>query len=312
MTNTVLLTGGFGNVGGRLSSLLAKTTDIDIRLSSRIPREAPPWAKRATVVTCDVTHPASLDAATTNIDTIFHFASLNDRQCAVDPKLAHEVNVTGTKNLVESAIRNGVRRFVYMSTIHVYGSPLIGRINEDAPTKPTHPYGLTHLEAEQILHAASSNIQHVVIRSGNGFGYPMSLNVDIWHIIVNDLCTQAIKHGVMTLKSPPNIERNFITLHDICRGLLHVKEMKIDGSATFNLGSKQSRTLRQMADLIATRCRVRLSRSVEIVESLPAINDDTSLDFDTSRIRQTGFETIEDFETEIDGILDILTLNHGS
>lgn len=67
-----------------------------------------------------------------------------------------------------------------------------------------------------------------------------------------------------------------------------------------------------MADLIATRCRVRLSRSVEIVESLPAINDDTSLDFDTSRIRQTGFETIEDFETEIDGILDILTLNHGS
>lgn len=312
MTKSVLLTGGFGNVGGRLSSLLATTTDFDIHLSSRTPRAAPPWANRATVVTCDVTDPESLDAATSNIDTIFHFASLNDRQCAKDPKLAHDVNVTGTENLVKSAIRNGVQRIVYMSTIHVYGSPLIGKIDEQSPAEPTHPYGQTHLEAERVLQESSTSIEHVVVRSGNGFGCPMSLDVDIWHIIVNDLCTQAVEHGVMTLKSPPNIERNFITLNDICRGLLHVENLQLDEFTTFNLGSMKSRTLRQMADLVAERCSVRLDQSVEVVDSLPATKDKTFLDFDTSRIRNSGFETTEYFETEIDCILEILMKNYAS
>ena len=313
MTKTVLLTGGFGNIGGRFSTHLADTTDYNIRLSSRLNRVAPAWAKDATVVTFDLTQPASLDAAMLGVDTIFHFASLNDRECAADPKYAHLVNVVGTENLVRSAIRNGIQRIVYMSTIHVYGNPIIGRISEDSPTRPTHPYGLTHLEAERVLNLASSEIQTVIVRSGNGFGYPKSPDVNIWHIIVNDLCTQAVQEKVMTLNSPPNIERNFVTLADICRGLLHLdnQDLGLNQSLTFNLGSRDSRTLRQMADLIAQRCRITLGLSVSIIESAPKTAEETSLDFDTSRLRQTGFTTTEDFASEIDGILDMVRVRHG-
>lgn len=313
MTKTVLLTGGFGNIGGRFSTHLVHTTDYNIRLSSRLDRVAPPWAKHATVVACDLTQPASLDAATLGVDTIFHFASLNDRECVADPKYAHLVNVIGTENLVKSAIRNGVKRLIYMSTIHVYGNPIIGRISEESPTRPTHPYGLTHLEAERVLSSASLEIQTVVVRSGNGFGYPMSPDVNIWHIIVNDLCTQAVRDELMTLNSPPNIERNFVTLADICRGLLHLdnEDLGLGRASTFNLGSRDSRTLRQMADLIAQRCRIKLGLDVGIVESAPKTTEETSLDFDTSCIRQTGFATTEDFVSEIDGILDMVGVRHG-
>lgn len=312
MTKTVLLTGGFGNIGGRFSSFIADTTDYKIRLTSRQLRSAPSWSKRATTFTCDLTQPGSLDVATADVDTIFHFASLNDRECAADPDFAHRVNVTGTENLVKSAVQNGVKRIIYMSTIHVHGSPLVGQITEASPTNPTHPYGLTHLQAEQVLKSASSDIQSVVIRSGNGFGYPMSTDVDIWHTIVNDLCTQAVRFKKMTLKSPPNIERNFITLADICRGLLHLDndDLKLGNSTAFNLGSRQSRTLRQMADLIAQRCSTRLELSIAVVESVPETATTTSLDFDTSRLRSTGFATKEDFVAEVDGILDMVRSNH--
>ena len=312
MTKSVLLTGGFGNIGGRFSSFVADTTNYRIRLSSRQHRDAPLWARHATVVTCDLTEPRSLDSATENVDTIFHFASLNDRQCAADQELAYRVNVMGTENLINSAIRNGVKRIVYMSTIHVYGSPLVGRITENTPTSPTHPYGLTHLQAERVLESASSDIQGIVIRSGNGFGYPMSRNVDVWHIIVNDLCTQAVRRQSMTLRSSSNIERNFVSLADICRGLLHLDndDLNLGSSSVFNLGSQESRTLRQMADLIVQRCTAKLGLNVEIIESVPETSSATSLNFDTSELRRTGFATAEDFVTEIDGILDMVGPSH--
>ena len=312
MTKSVLLTGGFGNIGGRFSSFVTDTTDYKIRLSTRRHRVAPSWASQATVVTCDLTEPGSLDSATESVDTIFHFASLNDRQCAADPEFAYRVNVIGTENLISSAIRNGVKRIIYMSTIHVYGSPLVGRIAENSPTSPTHPYGLTQLQAERVIESTSSDIQGIVIRSGNGFGYPMSQDVDIWHIVVNDLCTQAVRHQSMTLRSPSNIERNFVSLADICRGLLHLDndDLNLGSSSVFNLGSQESRTLRQMADLIAKRCNAKFGMSVDIIESVPDTSSATSLNFDTSKLRETGFTTVEDFVAEIDGILDMVRSSH--
>jgi UDP-glucose 4-epimerase len=306
MTKSVLLTGGFGNIGGRFSAFLAQFNDVDVVLSSRRELRPPNWAPNARTVSCDLTVPKSLDSATSGVDTIYHFASLNDRDCAADPRLANRVNVEGTKSLVESAVRNGVKRIVYMSTIHVYGSPLVGEFNETSPTIPTHPYGLTHLEAEDVLRSNSTNIQSVIVRSGNGFGYPMSPSVDIWHIIVNDLCSQAIELQQMTIKSPSNLQRNFVTLQDICRALYYLDDdaLELGQSTTFNLGSRRSQTLRHMADLIASRYEKKFARKVAIVEAESPTNQNTSLRFDSSLLRQTGFSTIEDFETEIDGILE--------
>ena len=310
MTKSVLLTGGFGNIGGRFSAFLTRSTDHQLTLSTRQTRPTPTWASGARVVTCDLTEPASLDGATSGIDTIYHFASINDRDCANDPQLANAVNVDGTRNLVRSAIRNGVKRIVYMSTIHVYGSPLIGNISESSPTTPSRPYGQTHLAAENVLRAHSSEINSVIVRCGNGFGYPMSPDVDIWHIIVNDLCTQAVRSRSLVLKSPSNIERNFVTLSDICGGLLHLDNdtLGLGPCTTFNLGSLKSRSLRSMADLVATRYAKKFQLEVEITESVPQTTLKTTLSFDSSRLRQTGFTTIEDFDTEIDGILDVARL----
>jgi len=308
MTKSVLLTGGFGNIGGRFSSFLDASTGYNIRLSTRQKRDAPRWAPRADVVTCDLTQTDSLHVATQGVDTIFHLASLNDRECARDPDLAHRVNVIGTENLVMSAIRHGVKRIIYMSTIHVYGNPLVGEITEARQTNPSHSYGLTHLQAEQLLCSVSPDIQSVIIRSGNGFGYPMTPDVDIWHIIVNDLCTQAVQQHTMTLNSPSNIQRNFVTLADICRGLLHVDsdDLGLGRFSTFNLGSLRSRTLRQMADIVAQRCHEKFGLHVNIIESVQETDSATELEFNTSRLRQTGFSTTEDFEEEIDGILDMV------
>jgi UDP-glucose 4-epimerase len=313
MTTRILLTGGFGNVGGRFSAFLAENKIEKLLLATRSRRNSPIWAPKSHVVRCDLLEPDSLKHACEGVNTIFHFAALNDRDSIIDPERAHAVNVVGTENLVEAAILNGVKHIVYMSTIHVYGAPLVGRINESSPTKPVHPYGLTHLAAEHVLRDHSTHVPTTVIRSGNGFGYPMSVDVDIWQILVNDLCLQAVRDQRMTLKSPSNIQRNFVTLRDICRALHYVgieRPNKV-GSIVYNLGSVRSRTLLEMSNLIAERCEVILGFRPDVSHSTPDTNSETALDFDSSLLRSTGFTTEEHFESEIDGILNLLVASNG-
>ena len=308
MTNSILLTGGFGNLGGRFSAHLHNIGDAEITLATRRPRTAPPWAPKAKVRTCDLVDLESLKRACQGIDTIFHFAALNDRQCLSDPITAHQTNVIGTANLINAAISCGVRHIVYMSTIHVYGAPLIGHIDESCPTKPSHPYGLTHLEAETVIRERSTEISSTIIRSGNGFGLPMTADVDIWHIIVNDLCVQAVRDKKLVLKSPSNTERNFITIQDICRALhfVGVESTCPSSSVTFNLGSIQSRTLREMSELVAKQSLQVLGSRPEIVETVERSVSETKLDFDSTALRSRGFSTQEDFEVEIEGILKLV------
>ena len=313
MTGSVLLTGGFGNIGGRFAAFLTEEHGVDIKLATRRNRPAPPWAPTANVSVCDLNNLSSLKQACEGVGTVFHFAALNDRECARDPGRAHVVNVDGTANLLDAALSTGVSHIVYMSTIHVYGAPLVGHLTENSAKRPTHPYGVTHLAAERILHGSSTQIKSTIIRSGNGFGYPMSFDADIWHIIVNDLCMQAVRDRKLILKSPANSQRNFVTLRDICRALhlVGLAQPTSESSITYNLGSRMSRSLRQIANLVADRCDHIFGYRPEIFESVLETGAETSLQFDCSRLLQAGFSTEELFDDEIDGILKLVAANLG-
>jgi UDP-glucose 4-epimerase len=78
----------------------------------------------------DLTNDREVRAACEGMDTIIHLAALNEHESLADPMGALLVNGAGTLKLLEAAIAEGVRRVIYFSTAHVYGSPLIGRITE--------------------------------------------------------------------------------------------------------------------------------------------------------------------------------------
>jgi UDP-glucose 4-epimerase len=216
--------------------------------------------------------------------------------------------VIGTENLAQAAESCGVEHLIYISTIHVYGAPLKDEITENSPTNPTHPYGQTHLEAEKLLEARSGRLKTTIVRCGNGFGFPMTWDVDVWHTFVNDLCTQAVKDREMIIKSPSNSERNFVTIQDFCRAFYYLgfELGRPTDSLTVNLGSVQSRTLYEMAELIAERTEVVLGFRPRIVEQVPPSTDSPSLNFNSSKLRNMGFTTEEHFEFEIDGIINFL------
>ena len=84
------------------------------------------------------------------VDVIFHMAAqAGIRQCIMNPLKAHNVNVTGTLNVLMAAKENHVKKLVYASSSGIFGLLRYVPIDEDHPTNPNSPYGATKLAAEK-------------------------------------------------------------------------------------------------------------------------------------------------------------------
>lgn len=308
MKNTVLLSGGFGNLGGRLSSYFCQHQSFIIRLGSRQARDAPPWALDAQTTKLDVLNFSSLDKSLSGVDVVVHLAAMNAVECARDPKLAQATNVGGTQNLLQSALNAGVSRIIYLSTAQVYGSPPVRAISELTVPHPQHPYGATHLEAEHLVQEIHNldQMTGIRVRCANGFGAPMDPMLNIWHILVNDLCRQAIEHGTLTLNSHGDQERNFIPLHDVCAAIFHLINLDLPnvGDGLFNLGHRESTSVWEMAQRIAIRCEAILGFNPPIIRP-PADPNELAqpLDFRSDKLWATGFVPRGDLDLEIDDLL---------
>src|SRR5271155_4195323 len=97
------------------------------------------------------------------IDTIIHFAaSIVVPDSVRDPLGYYRNNTVNSRALIECAVKNGVRHFIFSSTAAVYGNPEKIPVSEDAPTQPISPYGWSKLMSEIMLRDAGR---------ANGLGY---------------------------------------------------------------------------------------------------------------------------------------------
>ena len=93
---------------------------------------------------------ADLTVQSGTSDPIIHLAGILTARCDREPHSAIGINVGGTCNVLEAALKNGKRRVVFASTISVYGRGLPQPILEDYRTEPDGWYGLTKISAEQM------------------------------------------------------------------------------------------------------------------------------------------------------------------
>ena len=193
MTKNVLLTGGFGTLGGRLAAILARDETINLRLGSRVKRVSPTWAPQAETFAVDFEDSNSIKEMLNEINYVVHFVAMTDFESRAEPEKAHQVNTEFTRRVIERCSKN--TRFIYLSTIQVYGADLNGVITESTATNPADVYAQTHLNSEKLVESAHEQglIQGISLRNANGFGAPMSADAKIWQIIANDLCRQAVE-----------------------------------------------------------------------------------------------------------------------
>ena len=114
---TILITGGFGFLGGRLGQYLSE--NYNVILGSRSDQNEPNWLPIAKTLKIDWDDENSLNDACNLVDIIIHASGLNAQECSSDPEKALLVNGVYTQNLVRAAINKNVKKFIYLSTAHV-------------------------------------------------------------------------------------------------------------------------------------------------------------------------------------------------
>ena len=304
----VLISGGTGYIGGRLAVHLSRAGH-QIVLGSRKISGSPDWLTDAEMVQTKWNNSDELSRICRDIDVVIHAAGMNAQDCIADPVAALEFNGVATARFVSSATRAGVKRFIYLSTAHVYASPLVGRISEETCPKNLHPYATSHLTGEHALLAANDRreIQGIVFRLSNAFGAPVSKESNCWHLLVNDLCRQVVEKKLLSLRGSGKETRDFISLSQVCNVIELFVSRGFDSldAGVFNLGTGYSFTLLDMARLIQQRCLNKLGHFPGLhVGGETNNNDLLNLEYKSSRMPSLAIDVdASKTITELDHLL---------
>lgn len=248
-----LVTGGAGFIGSHLvEALVSEGYDVRVvdDLSTGRKSNLGAVLDRIEFIKGDIRDPVIIIEAVKGVDLIFHLAAkINVEESYVKPELYWEVNVLGTKLIVESMVRMGVKRLIFISSAAVYGDPVYLPINEKHPLNPLNPYGETKLEAEDIIrqYLERGDVEAVVVRLFNAYGPRQEGNP--YAGVVQKFIER------VSMGKPPIIfgdglqTRDFIYVKDVVDGLIHVME-SVDGSMVVNLGTGVETSILDLARLI--------------------------------------------------------------
>jgi len=240
----ILITGGTGFIGTRLTLACLKdghqvrvlgqeNTEAESTNSNAL-RSAGAEMVLASIIDSDL---ASL---VSGVDVVFHLAAAQHEANVGDDHFKN-VNVEGTRRLLDACIDSGVQRFVLGSTIGVYGI-LDGLIDENSPCNPDNIYGETKLEGERLVLSYIDRLPVTAIRISETYGPGDRRLLKLF---------KTIKKGVFFIVGNGKNLHHLIYVDDLVRGIRMAGEVPAAVGEVFVLSGKEPVSTRAMADAVA-------------------------------------------------------------
>jgi UDP-glucose 4-epimerase len=217
---TILVTGAGGFVGGWVTEALYLAGAANVRAG--VGR----WASCARIARfpvdirlCNIMDPQSLDAAMDGVEVIIHCAhSRTDSRGSI---------IEGTKNVLDRAVANGVKKIIHMSSAAVYGSAT-GVVTEDTVPVSPNPYGQSKITAEEICQqAAGDKLTVAVLRPTLVYG-PFS---DLW---TTPYIARVLSGRWQRLGAAGEGKANLVYVGDLVRFALHLAKIELPAYSVYN------------------------------------------------------------------------------
>jgi UDP-glucose 4-epimerase len=307
----VLITGGTGLIAGNLGESFIKK-GYDVVIANRRDIEVPEVLKGGETVVVNWNDASAIENLCRNCDVIIHTAGMNASECAKNPTEALRFNGVVTTAIVQAAVAAAVKKFFYLSTAHVYSGNLFGLISEETCPQNLHPYATSHRAAEDSVLYASSNevLDGMVLRLSNIVGAPLTRDVNCWHLIVNDVCKQAVTTRKIVLKTDGSQTRDFLAISELSLMLEYLLNCAVPlQSRIINVGSGESTTILSIAQLVQSRCQIVLGFRPELVRpSNTKSVVEAPLSYQTMVLDSLGYKRTETLIGEIDKLLRFCSL----
>lgn len=254
----VLVTGGAGLIGSHIVDLLAAGREqgkygeiiiLDNFVRGRRENLAAAMAHGPlTIVEGDITDAATVAEVMQGVDLLFHLAAIRITQCAEDPRLAHDVLGTGTFNVLEAAVKAGVKKVVASSSASVYG------LAEEFPTTEKHHpynnrtiYGGLKVYNEVLLRSFNEmyGLPYVALRYFNVYGPRMDIYGAYTEVLIRWM-DRIIDGKAPLIFGNGEQTMDFVYVTDIARANLLAAESDVSDEV-FNVASGVETSLNDLA-----------------------------------------------------------------
>jgi len=249
-----LVTGAAGFIGSSVAKILLKrghrVVTID-NLSTGF-REAIPEGATFIEGNCqDVNVVQQLNDY--RFDAILHIAGQSSGEISFDdPVYDLQTNTQSTLLLMKYALKTGCKKFIYASTMSVYGDHPDRPVNEDAVTMPKSFYGVGKLASEHYMRIYQQHgIQATALRLFNVYG-PGQNMANLRQGMVSIFLAQAIKNKHIHVKGSKDRYRDFIYIDDVVDAFLLFLDKKSDRGfyEVFNISTGIRTTIEQLIELM--------------------------------------------------------------
>jgi nucleoside-diphosphate-sugar epimerase len=292
---TILVTGGLGLIGHNVVARLEQQghtvvitdirtnygivpqAEIDYLMSERLKK-----IQTKEIYRIDIADQEGIDflCRKFNPDTIIHMASF-PRQKVVNanPQLGSRAMSEGLLNLLESAKKHKVCKFLYISSSMVYGD-FTDDVAEDAVCRPQGQYGIMKLAGEWLVrdYTRSSGIAHTIIRPSAVYG-----PLDVEDRVIAKFMLTAMRGGVLKVNGARET-LDFTYVDDAADGIVSAALSSNTNNKTYNITKSHSRSLLDAANLavkIAGRGTIEVRDKDADFPSRGALNIDAARrDFD--------------------------------
>ena len=295
----VLVTGGCGYIGGALvPELQARGHHVTVldALTNGSPRNLiDADVADLTLQEGDVRHYGAVERAMRDADAVVHLAAITGAADSHDNEAeTFEVNLDGTRNVVNAAEKHDVDRIVFASSCNVYGRATSERIDESVQPEPINPYAESKLAAEGLL--TESTVDTTALRLSTVYGHAPGIR---FNLVVNDFVVRGLTGRPLTVYGDGSNWRPFIHVEDAANAFAHATANDWP-EAVYNVGANgENYRIRDVADVIRTATRT--SAGVTYLEDeYPGPSYNVCFD----RLGLTDFETEWTLEAGVQDLAD--------
>jgi len=246
----IIVTGGAGFIGSNLVDRLITEGHETVILDDFSSGNEKFVNSKVKVVRVDIRDADSVDKAFADFkpEAVFHLAAQIDlRKSIENPEMDYEINVTGSKNILESCVKHGVKRFTFSSSAAVYGDNQNLPIKESEPIAAQTQYGKSKAEIEVELKekVQKNGIKAVVLRYANVYG-PRQGTVGEGGVIAV-FCQRLNSGEPLKINGNGEQTRDFVFVDDIVDANLKVLSSKKD-FAVYNVSTSKETTINDIAE----------------------------------------------------------------
>lgn len=235
-----LVTGGSGFIGSHVVDELVQADAADVVIFDAAGPGDGPSGKDVRRIEGDVRDREAVRGAAEGVDGVFHLAVLPLGPSVADPRLAHDVNVGGSLNVLEAARDAGVAKVVYSSASSVYGDTN-ETMDEEHPLATRTMYGATKLAGELYLRAFNDayGLDYVTLRYMNVYGPRQEGG------LVVAVTRRLLSGQAPTIEGDGSQSFDFVHVRDVAAA--NVLAMASDvGDDAFNVGSGREASVRDV------------------------------------------------------------------